>query len=171
MIDKLRADHQKIRGIVARFCELLFTTEPCDGACLAAIRWELGSAVMQNLAFEERHIYSKLAAAGTEQSRALMADPNYDLGAIFALYTRHVELWPPARAQAEWLAYRSSAENLLEVLLKRMEWEERQIFPLAERGAFTDLPQSLLTQNWARGAFAIKDQLLSGTSGPPAPTF
>ena len=128
-LDRLHADHDRVRGILTGLeAYLLAATAPRD-ADFSRLRWSLARELSTHLAFE-RAAYPKI----TVQPRgpALYNGLDRTLDADLA---EHMTYWTLARIHAEWIAYRVSARLLSRRLRQRMAYEENVLFPMLATAA------------------------------------
>jgi len=159
MLDKLRRDHEDLRakGEVVR--ALLLSPSPPAPETLAHARWSLSSAVMQHLAFEDRHLYAKLLTDARPYVVALGKQFETELGQLFSRYSKHAQQWTPDRIAGQWDAYRRSALPMIDEMNDRMAREERELFVIVEQAEIETRSIKPPLHNWARDAFAIKDTI------------
>ncbi len=162
MLPTMLHDHEKIRGCAARLHALTDLPAPGDMIALAAARWDLGSAVMRHLAYEDRHLYSKLEQDSRPEIQATGRAFQDELRTLFGSYADHARSWTPERIIADWATYRGAVAVFLTLLLARMEREERELYPLFGDAGIDPRTSAPVRDNWTRDAFVIKDQIGKG---------
>lgn len=162
MLSTMLQDHQKIRRCAVRLRALTDQATPCDMAELAAARWELGSNVMRHLAYEDRHLYSKLEQDGRPEINATGRAFQGELRVLFGAYAEHAKSWTPDRIIADWTSYRTAVAGFLVQLMARMSREERELYPLFGETGIDASGTAPVKDNWTREAFAIKDRIGKG---------
>jgi hypothetical protein len=162
MLATMLQDHEKLRLCAARLRTLVDAPSPCDMAELAAARWDLGSTMMRHLAFEDRHLYSKLGQDGRPDIRATGQSFQAELRSHFDAYAEHAKSWTPDRIGADWVSYRAAVIGFLAMLMTRIDREERELYPLVGEAGIDTRGSAPVQNNWTREAFAIKDQIGKG---------
>jgi len=160
MIERMLADHARLRACADCLERLLSSPALPDMDALAEARWALGSAMMQHLAFEERHLYAHLNRDPRPHVRRIAASFQADLASSFAPYAEHAKQWTPERVAARWDDYRSRTRKLLETMHVRMARVEAALYPLVTEHAIDTSESAPPTQNWTREAFAIKARIV-----------
>lgn len=166
MLDRLLRDHQVIREKAQALLDLLDSDQMPSRSILAETRWTLGSQIMQHLAYEDRHLYSKLLHDERAEVRETGRQFHSDLAALFAAYASNAQHWTPDRIAQDWDGFRADARRMTLAMFARIDLEEAELYPLAA-GAQIDLKTNYApTANWTREAFAIKDAIIDGTRQP-----
>ena len=159
MIERMLADHAKLRACADRLEALLASGSVPDPDALADARWTLGSTMMQHLAFEERHLYAALREDPRSHVRNVAAEFHEQLASSFGPYADHAKHWTPERVAESWDIYRGQTRTLLETMRRRMAREEEELYPLVQRNGIDTRQSGLPSRNWAREAFAIKERI------------
>lgn len=123
-IERLAADHDRVRATVAGLEDFLMADTPPADPAFARLRWQLRRELAAHLAVERR--------AYPIVRERLRGDAIYR-GIDHALdedIARHSAEWSVARIEADWMTYRRSARLLLRRLRRRMTYEETTIFPV-----------------------------------------
>jgi hypothetical protein len=161
MIERLLREHREITAIAARLRDALRSTTP-DPEQLTACRWELAKAMMQHLAYEDRHPYLPLeahpdpdVAAVAQRFKAHVADAQKE-------YEAHTARWTGAAMAADRRGYCVASIRQLQVLADRIRREERELFPLIPRLAERPGAVPAPTRNWARAALDVHAALGTG---------
>ncbi len=162
MLATMLQDHEKLRQCAARLRVLVEAVRPCDMAELAAARWDLGSTMMRHLAFEDRHLYSKLEQDDRPAIKATGQAFQSELRGHFGAYAEHAKSWTPDRIVADWTSYRAAVTGFLAMLMARIDREERELYPLVDEAGIDTRSSAPVHNNWTREAFAIKDQIGKG---------
>jgi hypothetical protein len=166
MLDRLLRDHRLIREKAQVLLHLLDSEAMPARAILAETRWNLGSLIMQHLAYEDRHLYAKLLNDDRPEVRETGRQFHSDLAKLFAAYASNAQHWTPDRIAADWNGFRTDARRMTLAMFDRIDQEEAELYPLAA-GAEIDLKTNFApTTNWTREAFAIKDAIVDGARQP-----
>lgn len=164
MLDKLLHDHATMRAKAQALLALLDQDNMPDPGVLADTRWQLSSFIMQHLAYEDRHLYSKLLSDERPHVVATGKKFQAELSELFGKYTEHAQFWTPDRIAADWQGFRTAARQSIEGMHRRIDHEERELFPLVADASIDTTGSSAPTNNWARHAFAIKDAMVKGAA-------
>lgn len=162
MLNKLKQDHATIRIKAQTLVDLLDQDAAPDRAILADARWQVSSFIMQHLAYEDRHLYSKLLRDHRPQVAETGRQFQAELAELFASFSRHAQHWTPDRIAADWHGFRSAARPIVFGMFARIDREERDLFPLAADASIDTDTSVAPTSNWTREAFAIKDAMVKG---------
>lgn len=162
MLKKLLQDHAMMRQKAQTLVDLLGQDSMPDRQVLANKRWQLSSFIMQHLAFEDRHLYSKLPDDERPQVVALGKRFQADLAELFTSFADHAQFWTPDRIAGDWHGFRASARNMISAMEARIDREEAELFPLFAGSGIDRANGRAPTNNWTREAFAIKDAMTIG---------
>ncbi|MEZ5710801.1 MAG: hemerythrin domain-containing protein [Blastomonas sp.] len=162
MLSKLLADHDQLRQKGAVLRAFLNQPEfPCPYE-LAHARWDVCSAVLQHLAYEDRHLYSKLLSDPRPHVVQIGRKFQVSLEGIHQVFAAHATYWTARQVALDWDGFREAAKLQGDGMLRRIADEEAELFPLIER-AEIDMTRSVYpVSNWARRAFEIKDAIFDG---------
>ena len=158
MDDKFILDNQRVFTTATSLIALLADFNASGDQALAAARWAFASALMQNLAIKERHLYTKLEHDSRPEVRAYFARSKADLLNRFQSYTEHMATWSTSSALVHWPIYRVKAVYVVEIFIERLE-AERSLLALANQYNIDTTMPSLATTNWTRKAFEVKDKV------------
>lgn len=163
MLDKLLHDHATMRAKAQALLALLDLEIMPDPGVLADTRWQLSSFIMQHLAYEDRHLYSKLLSDKRPHVVATGKKFQAELAELFGKYAEHAQFWTPDRIAADWQGFRTTARQRIVGMHARIDHEELELFPLVADASIDTGASAAPTNNWARDAFAIKDAMVKGT--------
>ncbi|HEV2570031.1 hemerythrin domain-containing protein [Sphingomonas sp.] len=127
-VETMCAQHEALREI-AKLYRLELARPAPDARSLADCRWKLMRLVTGHLAYEGLHLYPALYKAGgtAGETARQMAD---EIGQLSCALQCHVRDWTAARIESDWPGYRAAAEELIVQLLRRLEREEKSLYPL-----------------------------------------
>lgn len=162
MLDKLKQDHAIMRDKARALSDLLSNEAMPEAQVLADTRWQLSSFIMQHLAFEDRHLYSRLPRDERPHAVALGEIFQADLAELFTTFAAHAQFWTPDRIASDWHGFRSTAREMIARMELRIDREEAELFPLFAVPGLDQATKGTPTNNWARKAFAIKDAITIG---------
>lgn len=159
MLERMLADHARLRVCADRLEALVSSPALPDMGTLAAARWDLGCTMMQHLAFEDRHLYAHLEQDPRDHVRRTAASFQQELTSSFGPYAEHAKQWTPERIAQAWDQYRAQAGALIQALRARITREEEELYPLVRESGIDTRASALPTRNWTREAFAIKERI------------
>lgn len=97
---------------------------------IAAMRWQLSVMTEQHLAHERQVVRRPLEQSDDPNARFLGRVYADELNELRRASARHRARWNPAAIDADWAGYRAAATRRVAALKRRIEWEEREIFPV-----------------------------------------
>lgn len=156
MFTKWILEHDNVRSAAVRLKEMLVLNVRPDVQQLATLRWTFASALMQLLAKKERYIYTKLEQDGRHDVKQYFEKSKQDLQRRFDSYTEHMYKWPTYDTY-NWLIYRQSAIEVVDLFLDRLIIEETELFPYMETLNLDFSQPCVAVSNWTRHAFYLKD--------------
>lgn len=163
MLKRLLRDHAIMRERGDTLLALLDQSEPPPSDVLADARWQLSSYIMQHLALEDRHLYTKLLNDDRAHVQQTGRRFQAELAELFGSYAESAQFWTPERITADWDNFRSMARTRLLRMYARIDSEEAELFPLAYDAAIDVSAHGLPSHNWTRDAFSIKDAIVNGS--------
>ena len=127
-IQAMCAQHDALREVAGQYRLELAKPAP-EARSLADCRWKLMRLVTGHLAYEGLHLYSALHQAGgryAETARQMAVEIEQLSGDL----QNHVREWTVTRIESDWPGYRRAAEALVETLVRRLDREEKDLYPL-----------------------------------------
>jgi hypothetical protein len=127
-VQTMCAQHDQLRD-VANLYRLELAKPGPDPRSLADCRWKLMRLVTGHLAYEGLHLYPALLKSGgkdADTARQMATEIEQLSGAL----QTHVREWTVTRIESDWPGYRRAAETLIETLLRRLDREEKHLYPL-----------------------------------------
>ena len=155
---KIAHGNQRVVKMAERLKDVLNQIEAPDDQSLASARWAFASALMQNLAVKERHLYTKLEQDSRPEVAAYFALSKADLLSRFEAYTEHMATWSTSSALGQWSIYRVKAIHVIDIFVERLQTEQ-SLLAYAKRHNIDISTPSSATTNWTRKAFEVKDQV------------
>jgi len=129
MLDRLTDDHIAILGVANELSLRVSAPVVTDLEGLTRCRWRLRRILMLHLALEDKHIYGRM---DDDADLIAVAPPPHvraELMAVIDGYVAHCELWTIEAARLDWAGYRAAVDTLLELLRKRIDWEDNHLYP------------------------------------------
>lgn len=162
MLERLLRDHALMRERGRTLLGLLDQPEPPPSDVLADARWQLSSHIMQHLALEDRHLYTKLLQDDRPHVQEAGRRFQAELAELFGCFAESAQQWTPERIAGDWDTFRSMARSRLVKMSARIDREEAELFPLVYDAAIDVSAHGLPSHNWTRDAFSIKDAIVNG---------
>jgi hypothetical protein len=163
VLNRLLRDHAVMRDRGNTLLALLDQSEPPPSDVLADARWRLSSYIMQHLALEDRHLYTKLLSDDRPHVQATGRRFQAELADLFSGFAESAQQWTPERISADWDTFRSMARIRLMKMYARINSEEAELFPLVYHAEIDVSAHGLPSHNWTRDAFSIKDAIVNGS--------
>lgn len=148
-----------MREYAALLLQLLDSDLMPSSEVLAETRWQLGSHVIQHLAFEDRHLYAKLLRDKRPHVREIGHKHHRELTELFSTYSEHARHWTPSRIASDWNGFRTASREMTLAMFDRIDLEETELYPLVREADIDIASNAAPTTNWAREAFTIKDAI------------
>ena len=128
----LFAEHRAIEPLVVGFKVALM--QPLgDPAQVAAVRWRLVRALLDHFDHEDRDVCGSLLASGNAQAVAATLSFRESFGALRTLVLHYQQDWPSDRMERDWEGFCDASHALLAEVARRVESEERALYPEAAR--------------------------------------
>lgn len=159
MLDRLLRDHAIMREKAEVLLQLLERDAMPSRELIAETRWQLSSHIMQHLAFEDRHLYSKLLRDQREHVREIGRRFHSELAALFTTYSQNAQFWTPEQIANDWDGFRVVSRKMIYAMFARIDLEEAELYPLASDAQIDIASNAAPAINWAREAFVIKDAI------------
>ncbi len=158
MEEKLLRDHHRVVEIANNLKDILRETNAPNAQSLASARWAFAAALMQHLAVKERHLYAKFEHDDRPFVKAYFEKSKTDLLKCFQSYTDHIATWSTANALAKWKIYQIKAVHVVDIFIERLH-AESELLEFAKRHDIDINTPSMMTTNWTRKAFELKDKV------------
>ena len=130
--DGLVSEHEAMVSRIAEFRAVLATPSE-DIAAVAAMRWQLIRALMDHFTREESDICAPLVATGNAAAIAATLSFRDVQGTIREAMMTYQSDWPAGRIARDWDGFCAESEAVLAKVQHRMQCEERELYPQAER--------------------------------------
>ncbi len=133
MYDMLQADHVELGRIVTDLAERTGHEELTDAEGLSRCRWQLVRLLTRHLALEDDHVYAPLNADQRPEAREISRRFKDDIGGLHAAFAAHCARWTADAVVADWPGYRAAAGIIIRALVRRIEWEDAELYPMLKR--------------------------------------
>jgi hypothetical protein len=128
--DNFRRQHQELAA-VANAIERAVATE--DGQHLRRLLGRLSGKLQMHAAMEEKALYPRLIDHEREDVRAVAVRLRNDVGEVYAFVGAFIGRWSEAGAiEKDHTRFAEEAPAVFTLLRRRVEVEERELYPLAD---------------------------------------
>lgn len=132
-IERLRAEHAAIETLSRFLLALVAAPHPPRPTELAAMRGMLRDTLVRHLKCEDWALYPRMQSSGDAEVMRIARIFVDEMGHIAGDFAAYDARWTPEAVEADWDAFRGETIGILEALGMRIEREEQQLYPLAER--------------------------------------
>jgi hemerythrin-like domain-containing protein len=133
-IDKFKNDHLAITGAVADLKRLVQAGVPANSELIARAIVTMSSTIKLHLASEDRVLYPALKGAADASTARVATRFQDEMGAIAAAYSDFSRRWNlGTKVAAEPDAFRAEAGQIFKALTDRIQRENQDLYPIAER--------------------------------------
>ncbi|QJR00774.1 hemerythrin domain-containing protein [Sphingobium yanoikuyae] len=128
-MDELGTQHEEIALIAAHLRQAI--ADPDQPQAVSALRWQLARKLMAHLALEDRILYPALQRQGDDRVRTTAARIQAEIGALAESFARYMAAWTDERITRDWRGFCADSGRILDALARRIDREERVLYPLA----------------------------------------
>lgn len=133
---KLHGQHQAIIRLASDLIGLAGKLRTREDAMEArALLERLDRVLGAHLELEDRSVMPMLTGSDDPATRALALDCVEEMGGIAQVWAGHLAMWNVPAIQDAPARFASATHNLMEAVAHRVEREERELYPLAQRRA------------------------------------
>lgn len=132
-MDRLRAEHAALVALARIVTELLQAPGPTRLAELASARSRLRETLVRHLKCEDWILYPRLRATGDADLMHITREFELAMGDLAADYVAYDDKWTPECVASKWTEFRRETTEIFGALATRVEREERELYPLADR--------------------------------------
>jgi len=132
MIREFCAEHRALEAQAAQLLAIVAAPVP-DAAAVAAMRWQMGQALLDHCAREDRLIYDRLLSSGDAIATNIAWRYRQEHGLIGPAFANYIAGWPVGRINKEWDRFRAETRILMADLAERIEREEQVLYAHVER--------------------------------------
>ncbi|HJS12368.1 hemerythrin domain-containing protein [Sphingopyxis sp.] len=132
-MERLRAEHAALIALAGIITELTNTPGPPRPAELAAARARLRETLVRHLKCEDWILYPRLRATGDAEMMRITHEFELEMGDLAAEYVAYDGKWTAERVAARPEEFGRETAAIFAVLAMRVEREERDLYPLADR--------------------------------------
>lgn len=158
-IERLRAEHTALAMLSGFLMAMVAAPHPPRSAELASVRAMLRDTLTRHLKCEDWALYPRLQAKGDTGLSRLAKEFVDEMGHIASDFAAYDTRWTPAKIDADWPGFRAETAGILDALAIRIEREDQDLYPVAERLATSrDGGADAARRDAARGPGALDRQ-------------
>mgnify|MGYP005994727553 CR=1 FL=1 len=133
-IDQLREQHRQIADLSEDMLRAVAVDQPRP---VSALRWRLARQLFAHLAMEDGIFYPMMARCRDPQLMQTARDFQAEMGGLASDFKAYMAGWSDARIAGEWPEFCVQTRAIIARMHRRMEREDRILYPLAECYAAT----------------------------------
>jgi hypothetical protein len=130
--DMLMGEHEAMVPLIAAFRAAL-DDRPDDLSRVPALRWAVIRALLDHFAHEENDICAPLVATGNAAAISVTLGFRQVQGAVREEMMAYQSDWPAGRIARDWDGFHAASMAVLARVQQRMNLEESELYPQAER--------------------------------------
>ena len=128
--DKFRAQHEEILALVADITQEL--KGKADAGAMRKLLSNLAGKVNFHLAMEDKALYPRLVEQDAQAGK-MAARFQKEMGGLAGVFGEYSSKWTLAAIKADGAGFATETRKVLGALAHRMEREDTQLYPLADR--------------------------------------
>jgi hypothetical protein len=132
-IERLRAEHAALIALARIVTELLQAPGPARLTELASARALLRETLVRHLKCEDWILYPRLRATGDADLMHITREFELEMGDLAAEYVAYDDKWTAGRVAVKWTEFSRETIEIFGALTMRVEREERELYPLADK--------------------------------------
>ncbi|WP_374526208.1 hemerythrin domain-containing protein [Sphingopyxis sp.] len=134
-IERLRAEHAALVTLSGFLMEMVAAPYPPRATELASVRGMLRDTLTRHLKCEDWALYPTLQAKGDPDLSRLAHQFVDEMGHIASDFAAYDARWTMAAVESDWAGFCTETTGILDALAMRIEREEQDLYPVAERVA------------------------------------
>lgn len=132
-MQRLRAEHAGIITLSRLLMNLVALSSPPRPTELAAVRGMLRDTLVRHLKCEDWVLYPRLKTSGDPALARMAREFVHEMGHIADDYAAYDAKWTAEAVAADWPGFAAETATLLDILGMRIEREEQDLYPAADR--------------------------------------
>ncbi|WP_422059009.1 hemerythrin domain-containing protein [Sphingopyxis sp.] len=132
-IERLRAEHAALETLSQFLMEMVVRARPPRPTELGAVRGMLRDTLVRHLKCEDWALYPRLRATGDLELNRLATEFVDEMGHIAGDFAAYDARWTAEAVEARWSDFCAETIGILDALGMRIEREDRDLYPVAER--------------------------------------
>ena len=132
-MDTLHDEHRRLLALVEQLSRAVARPDPPQQVELFELRSALAATLIAHLKSEDWALYPELFRhpdAAVAATARRFSDEMGGLASAFAVYSNR---WTTMTIQSNWTGFCSESREIIDALTKRIEREEADLYPLAEK--------------------------------------
>ncbi len=146
-MERLRAEHAALVALARIIMAMLKEPAPSRPADLASARGALRETLIRHLKCEDWALYPRLRASGEPELVRVTRDFELEMGDLAEDFAAYDGKWTAELVAADWEGFRRETMIVFDLLKLRIEREERELYPLADRLYLAATPMTAAVPN------------------------
>ena len=130
---RLRAEHAALATLSRFLMDIVAAPLPPRATELAALRGMFRDTLVRHLKCEDWVLYPRLKASGDDMLKRLAGEFVHEMGHLAEEFMAYDARWTPESIVGDWPGFRRETEAVLDAIGMRIEREEADLYPAAER--------------------------------------
>lgn len=130
---RLRAEHDALVTLSCFLTDIVTAAEAPRPTELASVRGMLRDTLVRHLKCEDWALYPRLQVADDAALSTMATRFADEMGCLAEAFLAYDGDWTPMRAEADWAGFCEATIAILQALGERIEREETELYPAAER--------------------------------------
>lgn len=139
LIAPFREEHDLLAEIAGQIRKFVTQPEPSDAVELFHLRMHFSRKLIAHLHSEDWTLYTLLRASKDKETAALADRFSKEMGQLSVRYLAYARRWTTTAAGADWPGFCEATIEMLDALAERIERENNQLYPRAERECMVDI--------------------------------
>jgi hypothetical protein len=131
-MQRLRAEHAALVTLSRIVLGMTQLPDPAPAAELASARGLLRETLVRHLKCEDWALYPRLRAADDPELVRITREFEQEMGDLAADFVAYDDRWTSERVAAGWPDFCRETRIIFDMLARRVEREERELYPLAD---------------------------------------
>lgn len=132
-LPQLRREHDQSLEIVGRLSKVIALSYPPAAGDLFRLRHELSSVVIAHLKSEDWLLYPRLLKSPSSTLARKARAFSDEMGGLAGVYATYADEWTAHRIEDDWVGYCEETCGLVDALIRRIERENKELYPLLEQ--------------------------------------
>jgi len=137
-IERLRAEHAALVTLSGFLMVMVMAPQRPRATELASVRGMLRDTLVRHLKCEDWALYPRLRAAGDHRLKQLAQEFVDEMGHLAGDFMSYDTRWTAEAVEADWPGFCEETTGILDAMAMRMEREDRDLYPAAERIALAE---------------------------------
>jgi hypothetical protein len=130
--DNFKRQHQELLAMVGEIAGKL-KSDPADAKALRALLSGLAGKLTVHLAMEDKALYPRLAQVNVDNSRAMAATFQKEMGGLAGAFADYNQKWQQNAILADPAGFARATQEVFGALGRRIARENAELYPLADR--------------------------------------